>query len=87
MTLDDQAAKALEMLRKQAANRGLPFDRYLAELAVEREDTPRSNPTASPHGLTPAEFNRWLIDVSAGMPELPPLPEDFSRAGLYDDHD
>jgi hypothetical protein len=34
-----------------------------------------------------AEFERWLDAMSAGLPELPPLPGDFSRADLYDDHD
>ena len=36
---------------------------------------------------TLAEFRQWLTKVSAGMPPLPAIPADFSRADIYDDHD
>jgi hypothetical protein len=32
-------------------------------------------------------FEQWLGDLSDGLPELPPLPLDWNRADLYDDHD
>jgi len=86
VTLDDQAARALDTLRRQAAVRGISLDQYLSELAINGE---RSSEAAahSPHQLTPARFRQWLADVSAGMPPVPPIPTDFSRADLYDDHD
>jgi len=36
---------------------------------------------------TSEEVDRWLDELSAGLPDLPSLPRDFSRADLYDDHD
>jgi len=87
VTLDDQAARALDMLRQQAVARGVSLDRYLADLLVNGERTLNTTSARSPHDLTPAEFRQWLPDVSAGMPPLPPIPSDFSRADLYDDHD
>lgn len=32
-------------------------------------------------------FDRWLDELSEGVEPLPQLPDDFSRADLYDDHD
>jgi hypothetical protein len=87
VTLDDKTAEALDMLRQQAAARGVSLDRYLADLAVNGERTFEKAATQSPHNLTPAEFRQWLTDVSAGMPPLPAIPADFSRADIYDDHD
>jgi hypothetical protein len=34
-----------------------------------------------------SQVDRWLEQLSAGLPDLPALPADFSRADLYDDHD
>jgi hypothetical protein len=87
VNLDDRAAKALDVLRQQAAARGVALDRYLAQLAAEGERGAHSQIIQSPLDLSPAEFHQWLIDVSAGMPLVPPVPADFSRADLYDDHD
>lgn len=84
--LDEQAARALETLCHQAAARGISLERYLTALAGNRDLSLGAAPR-SPHELTPAEFRQWLSDVSAGMPSLPPIPTDFSRADLYDDHD
>jgi len=33
------------------------------------------------------QLDRLLDDLSAGLTDLPPLPHDFSRADLYEDHD
>lgn len=85
VTLDDEAAEALEVLRRQAVSRGISLDRYLLDLAEVGNG--KGGSARSPHDLTPAEFQQWLTEVSAGMPPLPPLPSDFSRADLYDDHD
>jgi len=37
--------------------------------------------------LSTAELDRLLDKLSDGLDGLPPLPADFSRADLYDDHD
>ena len=70
----------------QAAARNLPLGRYLQTLAdnSERILGPARRP---PHDLSAAEFDQWLRDLPAGMPDVPPLPADFSRADMYDDHD
>ena len=34
-----------------------------------------------------AALDRWLDELSAELPDAPPLPADFSRDDLYDDHD
>ena len=39
-----------------------------------------------PHDLTQAEFEQWLQDVATAIPSAP-LPADFSRADIYNDHD
>ncbi len=36
---------------------------------------------------TSADVDHWLDELTEGLPELPPLPPDFSRADLYNDHD
>jgi hypothetical protein len=36
---------------------------------------------------TGEEIDRWMDALSQGIGELPPLPMDFSRADLYEDHD
>lgn len=86
ITLDDDAAAALQALRTQAAARGIDFDQYLRYLAVQGELIPQST-LRSPHQMTQAEFAHWLSSLSHGIPPLPSLPDDFSRADLYHDHD
>jgi len=57
--------------------------KLLAELAkVEKQLAKETIPRARPQAL-----DEWLDELSAGLEHLPPLPEDFSRADLYDDHD
>jgi hypothetical protein len=86
VVLDEQAARALERLRHQGAARDMSLEQYLTVLAGNGSgsiDTLRR----SPHDLSVAEFRQWLSEMSAGMPSLSPIPTDFSRADLYDDHD
>jgi len=33
------------------------------------------------------EADRWLDELIEGLPELPPLPRDFSTKDIYADHD
>jgi hypothetical protein len=83
VTLEDRVAKEL---RRQAATRGLSLDDYLRALADISEHVLGSD-RKSPHELSQAEFQQWLHDLPAGMPILPPLPADLSRADFYNDHD
>ncbi len=46
--------------------------------------TSRDDPGLS---LSLEEFDRLLDELSEGLPPLPPLPADFSRADIYEDHD
>jgi hypothetical protein len=38
-------------------------------------------------GPSIAALDRWLDELADGLPDLPPLPADFSRRDLYEDHD
>ncbi len=86
ITVDERVAKALDTLREQAEARGMSLERYLTTLS-ENGGGNQSHVPSSPHGLDTAEFRAWLADLSASMPPLPPIPADFSRADLYQDHD
>jgi hypothetical protein len=87
VTLEDKAAAALQTLSQQAQERGLPLDRYLQVLADNSERVLGPAPQ-SVRRLSQAEFAVWLDALAAIVPaEIPPLPEDFSRADIYDDHD
>lgn len=66
---------------------------WLAERAVANGTTATRNgqSVVQPRFIsdprpTGAEFERLLKDLAAGPP-LPVLPNDFSRADIYDDHD
>jgi hypothetical protein len=83
LKLEEQTVRALQA---QAAARNMPLDRYLRALA-DNSDRILGPASKSPHDLTPSEFTQWLIDVAADMPDIPPLPADFSRADIYSDHD
>ncbi len=75
-------------LREKAAQNGLALETYLRQL-VER-DTQAANAgagTGSAVLVSPAEFDRRLDELSEGLPPLPTLPTDWSRADLYADHD
>ncbi len=81
--LEDQTAK---MLQAQAAARNMPLDSYLRALA-DNSDMILGLSAKSPHKLTQSEFAQWLKDVAFDVPGVPPLPADFSRADIYNDHD
>jgi hypothetical protein len=51
-----------------------------AELA-KLNPSPRNRPP------TLEQLDQWFDQLSQGLGDLPPLPADFSRADLYDDHD
>lgn len=80
-------------LEDKAARRGQSLESYLT-LVLEAVAAPANLPPPIPGPLPPVrrmsveEFNRRLDEMQMRpLPAFPPLPEDFSRADLYDDHD
>jgi hypothetical protein len=71
----------VDRLRAERRKLGARLQRIDAELAKLQSP---SNEERAPSG---EQLDRWFDSLSAGMPELDPLPADFSRADLYDDHD
>ena len=87
VTLEDKAAAALQTLSQQAQARGLPLDRYLKVLADNSERL-LGPAFESRHSISEVDFTAWLDALACTIPiHVPPLPQDFSRADIYDDHD
>ncbi|HTW94163.1 MAG TPA: hypothetical protein VMD30_05190 [Tepidisphaeraceae bacterium] len=57
----------------------------LAKIDTENRRTSPAKPR--PKKVTPPEIDRWLDELAEGLPPLPPLPADFSRNDVYEDHD
>jgi len=59
-----------------------------ARLEIVDVEIARLSEAASAKNPPSAEaVDQWFDELSRGLPDLPPLPGDFSRADLYDDHD
>jgi hypothetical protein len=86
LTLDETSASIFQTLRAQAAAKGLSLDRYLSTLADMGERMVAA-PGSSHKVMSRSEFSQWILDLTAGMPTVAPLPADFSRADIYGDHD
>ena len=71
--LDPGTAKALTDL---AASSGLTVPDYLRMHFVPRHDSDAVD-----------DADRWLDELTEGLPELPPLPQDFSTKHIYAEHD
>ncbi len=71
--LDPQTAKALA---EHTAALGLSVEEYLKKHFAG---------TNGP--ITVANADHWLDALSEGLPELSPLPHDFSTRDIYTDHD
>jgi hypothetical protein len=75
-TLNATQLRKLQRERRALARRMAKLDSKIGKLTDKRR---AKRPTR-------AEFQQWLIDLSAGTENLPwPLPDDFSRADIYDD--
>jgi hypothetical protein len=89
MTVTLQLAPDTERrLRERAAESDQTLEGYVQQL-IERE-TGQTGETAAAEQeppLSDEEFDRLLDELSEGLPSLPPLPADFSRADIYADHD
>ena len=95
MTLTVDLPDDLERrLRERASRDGRPVEQYVLEL-IERDAPGPGNGqgveasglyTDQAPALSDAEFEHLLDEFESG-PRLPHLPADFSRAGIYTDHD
>ncbi len=73
-----------EKLREKAAQLGQSLESYLQALAQQNAVEPAVIASKS---LSVEELDHFLDEFSAGLNDLPPLPEDFSREDIYHDHD
>jgi hypothetical protein len=71
--IDPQTAQALADL---AASSGLTVQEYL-----------RKHFVAGNGGRPVTDVEQWLDELVEGLPDLPPLPRDFSSKDIYADHD
>jgi hypothetical protein len=77
-----------QCLRAKASQSGQTLEDYLEQLVVRDIWAPNGSPgTDSGVQLSPAEFDRRLDELSEGLPSIPTLPADWSRADVYTDHD
>ncbi|MGE0883238.1 MAG: hypothetical protein AB7P14_06830 [Blastocatellales bacterium] len=74
------AQDTARMLQANAAARRVSLDDYLRSLAEADSLAGLQSPSLE-------EFDRDMDELAAGLEGLPVLPEDFSRADIYDDHD
>lgn len=75
---DIRRRKQLRAKRRDLTARIQKVDAALAKL------TP---PSASNSPPTPEQLDQWFEQMGAGLPELPPLAADISRADIYDNLD
>jgi hypothetical protein len=76
-----------QKLRAQADRRSLSLEAYLEFLVTRQDLYENAAQVPAPEELTVEEFDRILDEMSAGLPPLPTLPENFSREDIYYDHD
>ena len=73
------AAETERVLKERAARNGLTLEAFLEEIAVREAGSGAVNPKSTPQD---ADFERGLDELSEGLPPLPVLPADFSRADI-----
>jgi hypothetical protein len=74
------APETERMLKEKAARRGQTLEAYLEAIADREARTPDGVAQAP---ADRSEFERRLDELSEGLPPLPTLPADFSRADVY----
>jgi hypothetical protein len=82
VNLSSEVARGLE---DKAARSGMTIATYLQQLAENDISGSVGAPLLAPE-LSLEEFDRLLNELAAG-PQLPRLPDGFSRADIYADHD
>ena len=77
-----------QTLRERASREGKSLESYLQDVVAQAAlDANGAALTPSTSNPPIAELDRWLDEFAAGLPSLPTLPGDFSRADLYAEHD
>jgi hypothetical protein len=77
-----------QTIRERASREGKSLESFLQDLVAQAALGANGADLApSPNNPPIAELDRWLDDLAAGLPSLPTLPADFSRADLYAEHD
>jgi hypothetical protein len=72
------------VLKAKAAEAGRTLEAFLEELANREAGVPTQGQGTAPSDLT--EYEAGLDELSEGLPPLPTLPTDFSRADIYGEH-
>jgi hypothetical protein len=78
------APETERVLKEKAARSGQTLEAYLEGIADREARAPGG--VAGQPPTDPAEFQRGLDELSEGLPALPTLPADFSRADVYGEH-
>lgn len=69
-------AKTAQALAEQAAAIGITVQDYL-----------KKHFGGGNGSCVVGDPDRWLDELADGLPDLPPLPRDFSAKDIYADHD
>ena len=72
------------VLRQKAARSGQTLEAYLEAVADREARASDAVADQAPPDLS--EFERGLDELPEGLPPLPTLPADFSRADVYGEH-
>jgi len=78
------APETERVLKEKAARSGRTLAAYLEEIADREARAPDG--VADNTQTDPSAFERGLDELSEGLPPLPTLPADFSRADIYGEH-
>ncbi len=78
------APETERVLREHAARNGRTLEALLEEMADREARSIDAAPDTGPQD--PDDFERGLDELAEGLPALPRLPADFSRADIYGEH-
>jgi hypothetical protein len=78
------AAETERILQGRAAQNGQTLEAYLESLAAREAQGADGGVGKGSSDLD--EFERGLDELAEGLPALPTLPADFSRADIYGEH-
>ena len=84
--VDDRVAAALQKLHRQADDIAMPLHEYLDLLAELATIEPAAVDPERPD-ISLEEFDALLAEIDKLPPAPGSLPDDFSRADIYIDHD
>ena len=76
-----------EKFRQHATRRGQSLEAYLEHLLAREELYESAAQVPPPEELSEEEVERLLDQISEGLTDHPNVPDDFSRADIYADHD